>query len=103
MGNFNTTEKFFNKHSEYIYNIMENEVVEEVKSMTARDVGVCKCEQCMYNISAIALNNLKPRYATTHKGELFARVGQISMTEKTQIKVEVARAIEVVKSKKMHD
>lgn len=97
------TAKFYNKHSEFLYNIMENEVVEEVKIMTAKDDNICKCEQCRYNISAIALNNLKPRYITTNKGELFARAEHASFTEKTELKVEVARAIEIVKNKKMHD
>ena len=96
-------EKFQNKHSEYIYNTMENEVVEAVKLMTAKDNDVCKCEKCMYDISALALNNLKPHYITTHTGELFARAGHSNVTDKTQIMMEVARAVELVKSKKAHN
>ena len=96
------TPKFQNRHSEYLLNIMEDGVVEAVKAMTAKDGDVCKCETCMYDISALALNNLTPRYITTHKGELFARAGQLNPTDKTQIAVEVARAIEVVKGRKSH-
>ena len=97
------TLKFHNVHGDYIFNTMENEVVEAVKQMTARDDIVCKCEKCMYDISAIALNNLKPRYITTHKGELFARVEQSNVTDKTAVMIEVARAIEIVKTRKAHD
>lgn len=92
-----------NIHSGHLYNVMEEYVVEHVKSMIARDGEMCGCEVCVYNISAIALNNLKPHYITTHKGEMFARVDKLNVMEKTQITIEVLRAIEVVRNKKMHD
>jgi len=92
-----------NNSGRYVYNIMEGEVMEEVKSLMSKITDMCKCEICVCNICAIALNKLKPFYVTTQKGELFARAGQANMTEKTEIKIEVVRAIEVVRNKKMHD
>ena len=82
---------------------MEGEVAEEVKTLLSKINDMCKCEICVSNINAIALNKLKPCYVTTQKGELFARAGQANLTEKTEVKIEVVRAIEVVRNKKMHD
>jgi len=97
------TNKIQNRHSEYLYNVMEDEVVEQVRWMMARDGEVCTCDICVYNVSAIALNNTKPHYITTQKGELFARVDKLNVMDRTQITIEVLRAIEIVRNKKMHD
>ena len=91
------------RHSEHLCNIMEDYVVEQVKLMIARDGEMCGCETCVYNISAIALNTLTPHYITTHKGEMFARISKLNIMEMAKITIEVLRAIEVVRNKKMHD
>jgi len=97
------TNNIQSKHSEYICNIMEDEVVEQTKLMMARDGEVCACDVCVYNVSALVLNNTKPHYITTQRGEMFARVDKLNIMDKTHITIEVLRAIEVVRNKKMHD
>ena len=98
----NNTQPFENKHSGYIYNVLEGEVVDEVKSILSKETDMCQCEKCMYDICAITLNHLQPHYITTERGELFTRAGRASVTEKTAIKIEITRAIEVVKKKQAH-
>ena len=102
MDNTDNTKRIENEHSEYLYNVMENEVVEEAKVMIPKDPDVCQCEKCFYDICAIVLNSIKPHYITTTKGELFARTGKANWSEKRHITVEVLRAIEVVKQRKSH-
>jgi competence protein ComFB len=91
------------KHSEHLCNVMEDEVVEQARLLIARDGELCGCDICVYNVSAITLNNLKPHYITTNRGELFARVGKLNVMERTQVTIEILRAIEIVRNKKMHD
>jgi competence protein ComFB len=95
-------EEFQNKHSKFIYNILEDEVVNTAKSLMIKEEGLCNCEKCLYDVSAIALNNISPHYTTTQRGELFARVEQTTITEKTQVMIEVLKAIKIVKGKKAH-
>jgi competence protein ComFB len=91
------------KHSEHLCNVMEDEVVQQSRAMMIRDGEVCACDVCVYNVSAIVLNNTKPHYITTHRGELFARVEKLNIVDRTEITIEVLRAIDIVRNKKMHD
>ncbi|MFA6940382.1 MAG: late competence development ComFB family protein [Clostridiaceae bacterium] len=63
---------------------------------------MCKCDKCILDIKAIALNNLPPRYVVSEKGELYKKVEELD----TQIQVDVIRAItkaiEQVKKNKRH-
>jgi competence protein ComFB len=63
---------------------------------------ICKCEICLLDIKAIALNNLPPRYVVTEKGELYKKVEELD----TQINADVIRvitkAIEQVKNNRRH-
>jgi competence protein ComFB len=35
---------------------------------------ICDCEKCRYDMAALALNNLPPRYVASEKGELMMKV-----------------------------
>ncbi|MDV3426930.1 MAG: late competence development ComFB family protein [Bacillota bacterium] len=63
---------------------------------------ICKCDKCLMDIKAIALNNLPPRYVVSDKGELYKKVEELD----TQIQVDVIRAItkaiEQVRNNKRH-
>lgn len=64
---------------------------------------MCKCDICIMDIKAIALNNLPPRYVVTDKGELYKKVEALD----NQIQVDVIRAItnavEQVRKNKRHE
>lgn len=51
--------------------------------------GVCKCEDCMNDIAALALNKLKPHYISSEKGEIYSRLEEMY----TQFRVDVIAAI----------
>lgn len=63
---------------------------------------ICKCDKCLLDIKAIALNSLPPRYVVSEKGELYKKVEELD----TQIQVDVIRAItkaiEQVRNNKRH-
>ena len=51
--------------------------------------GVCKCEDCMNDIAALALNKLKPHYISSEKGEIYSRLEEMY----SQFRVDVIAAI----------
>ena len=102
MNNMEQQSHNYNKHRDYVFNIMEEVVIDSVKAMLAVCADVCKCDTCMYNISAIVLNSVPPHYVTTKTGEMYSRAEQLDSASKTQISVEVARAIEKVRSRPLH-
>ena len=65
--------------------------------------NVCKCEQCIDDIMAMALNNLKPYYITTKKGEIFAEYSSLETQHQAEVISEVVKAIEFVSSHKNHE
>ena len=71
-----------------IKNYME-EVVLNLMEGVLDDINMCKCELCVMDIAAIALNDLPPKYIATEKGELYSKVNSL----KNQFEVDVISAI----------
>ncbi len=63
---------------------------------------VCRCECCINDIKAIALNNIKPFYITGKKGEVYGEYYIREFQNNTNIIMEVVKAIERVNSNKSH-
>lgn len=64
--------------------------------------NVCRCEQCMDDIMAKALNNIKPFYITSKTGEVYAEYSSLELQNNAEIIKEVVQAIEFVSSHKRH-
>ena len=64
---------------EYDFDLLENEaenlVIEELeKEFTLEEYDdVCKCQECILDISALALNNIKPKYRSSFTGIVYAQ------------------------------
>jgi len=69
-------------------NYME-EVVLSVIEGVLEDINVCKCEKCITDIAAIALNDLPAKYVVSEQGELYSKVNIL----KQQFEVDVISAI----------
>lgn len=63
---------------------------------------ICKCQLCIDDIMAKALNNLKPYYITTKKGEVFAEYSSLETQHQAEVISEVIKAIDFVSKKPMH-
>ncbi|MDR5587842.1 MULTISPECIES: late competence development ComFB family protein [Clostridium] len=63
---------------------------------------MCKCDKCKKDIFALALNNLKPYYVSTNKGEIMAKISGMYQQFETDIVIEVSKAIETVKKYPKH-
>ncbi len=69
-------------------NYME-EVVFNLIDGVLDDINMCKCELCVKDIAALALNSLPPKYIATEKGELYSKVNSL----RSQFEVDVISAI----------
>ncbi|KYH34209.1 late competence development protein ComFB [Clostridium tepidiprofundi DSM 19306] len=65
---------------------------------------ICKCEKCILDMKAIALNKLGSRYIVTEKGELYSKLnGQLNSQGITDIVKAITEAIEIVSQNPIHD
>ena len=62
----------------------------------------CQCEHCRYDIVALALNFLPPRYVVTDKGETFTKVKALEQQFYIDIVTAITNAITIVKSRPHH-
>ena len=82
-----------------LLNYMEEAVkrtLEEVLSQPAYE-GMPFTEKERLDVCALALNHLPPRYVVTEKGHLFTRVEELKHQFKTDIIVELTKAIRQIK------
>lgn len=88
-----------------VINYMEEIVKSYLNNVLDTDPAykeICKCVQCIDDIMAKALNNLKPYYITTKKGEVFAEYSSMETQNHAEVISEVIKAIEFVSRKPMH-
>lgn len=67
-----------------------------------KEYDCCKCEKCVNDMMAIALNNLKPAYVNTNEGVLIKRVSNMTPQRTADVDIEVIKAIRLVSSNPKH-
>lgn len=88
-----------------VINYMEEIVKNYLTNILRADktyAEICKCEHCIDDIMAKALNNLKPYYITTKKGEIFAEYSSLETQHQAEVISEVVKAIDFVSKKPNH-
>ena len=85
-----------------VKNYMEDAVDRVFASMLPNLKGVCDCDICVNDMKALALNNLKPKYVATHRGEVYSKVSQLHIQSETDIIRELTAANEIVKKHPRH-
>ena len=84
-------------------NVMQEIVFDKVRASINKDEDMCKCEKCYYDVCAIVLNALAPRYATSSKGAVISRAdSSMNVSAASIISVEVIKAINLVKTRPAH-
>jgi len=68
-----------------------------------KEYDCCKCETCVSDMMAIALNNIKPAYVNTEEGMLFKKINSMLPQKNTDIEIEILRAINLVSSHPKHE
>jgi len=71
-----------------LVNEAERLVTEELEAQLARTTGICQCQDCVLDMAAFALNNVKPSYRVSLMGSVYAKSGA-----KTAYTQEISRAV----------
>ncbi len=85
-----------------IKNYMEEIVFSTMKEVLS-DINVCKCDKCLMDISAIALNDLPPKYIVTEKGELYSRINSLRQQFEVDVISAITKAAVLVKRSPRHE
>lgn len=85
-----------------LVNVMES-IVEEKLSTQLKDENCCKCDRCLEDMKAMALNQLPSKYVSTHNGELFSKLNSLMRQNSIDINVAVSYAIKIVSERPSHD
>ncbi len=85
-----------------IKNYME-EVVFMLMKEVLNDINMCKCDKCVLDIAAIALNDLPPKYIVSEKGELYSKVNSLKQQFEVDVIAAITKAAVIVKRKQRHE
>ena len=86
-----------------LVNEAERLVIEEMGRQLPRNKGLCTCEECVLDIAAFALNQVRPRYRASLLGSIYARQGDDASAFAKEIEKAVADAIRRIKANPAHD
>lgn len=85
-----------------LVNVMEQIVDEKIGQMLEGE-NCCKCQRCVEDMKAIALNRLPAKYVSTNSGELFTKLNATVRQSSVDINIAVAAAIEMVSKHPSHN
>ncbi|MCM0649920.1 late competence development ComFB family protein [Clostridium swellfunianum] len=84
-------------------NYMEVVIDEIMPAMIAKENEICKCEKCLLDIKAIALNSLAPKYIVSDIGEIYRRYDELGKQLEIDAVEAVMGALELVKKHPKHE
>ena len=85
-----------------LVNEAERLVIEEMTRRLPQDKDLCTCEECVLDIAAFALNQVRPRYRSSLLGSIYAKQNDASAYTK-EVEKAVGEAIRRVKANPAHD
>jgi len=93
---------------QYDFDLLKNEaenlVICEMEQQLKNEQGkICRCNECIVDIAAIALNSVKPLYRFSLLGALYASQAMTEKSYADSVKVAVAAAIKKVRKNPSHD
>jgi len=83
-------------------NYMEDCVDDQLLSVL-RGVNCCMCENCLFDIKAIALNSLPPKYVVTRKGQLYTKLFTLQQQFDVDIIAAITKAAVIVSRTPRHE
>jgi len=92
---------------EYNFSDLKNEterfVLEYLEEEVAADPDLCRCEDCMLDMAAYALNHAPPTYRVSLLGKLYAQAKDVDDQYIKKIKKAVKEAVAKIKANPSHD
>jgi len=83
-------------------NYMEQVVESALKEYLKNEHEICTCEQCENDMAAMALNQLRPHYATTMRGAAFLESEQKNLDFVVKVVSAIKGAAEIVRQAPRH-
>jgi len=84
-------------------NLMEDIVCQRLDEVLAGEKEViCHCEQCRLDVTALALNELPPRYVVTRRGETYSKADLLEIQRYVDVVSAITKAVKVVQGKPRH-
>ena len=80
----------------YMEEVVKRSLEELLDEPAYKNIGLD--EKAKLDVMAYCLNRLPPRYIVTEKGHLYSRLNELKQQFKTDIVVELSKAIEHVKA-----
>jgi competence protein ComFB len=94
-------------NDEYNFDLLKNEaetlVLREMEQQLKKAGDMCRCNECIVDIAAIALNSVKPLYRFSLLGTLYASQAMTERSYADSVKRAVAHAIKKVRENPGHD
>lgn len=84
-------------------NYMEIMVWEQLDDILESHPDACRCQKCRYDIAALALNSLAPRYVVTEQGETFTKIHSLAQQFSIDILTAITNAIQIVNRQPHHE
>ena len=84
-----------------IKNYMEEVVLNSIEGILD-DINMCKCQLCVMDIAALALNDLPSKYIATEKGELYSKVNSLRNPFEVDVIAAITKAAVLVKRSPRH-
>jgi competence protein ComFB len=91
---------------DYNFKDLENEterfVLQYLEEAVQADETICRCEDCMLDMAAYALNHTAPSYRVSLLGKLYAQAKETDSEYIKKIKKAVREAVEKIKVNPSH-
>jgi len=92
----------------YNFELLKNEaeqlvLVELEKQLASQGSEFCRCNECVVDMAAMALNSIKPLYRFSLLGTLYAAQAMSEQSYAQSVQQAVAQAIDKVHSNPGHD
>jgi len=87
-----------------LHNIMEDIVRQYVKEILSEKQDLCKCDQCIEDMTCYALNKVKPMYVVSSRGIIHSQnKKRLNYQDEIDVYSIVVEAVNVVSNTKRHD
>lgn len=83
-------------------NYMEILMWQQLDDVLLSHPGVCPCEKCRYDIAALTMNFLPPRYVVTDRGQMFTKIKSLEQQFTIDIITAITNAVTIVSSMPHH-
>jgi competence protein ComFB len=89
---------------ELLVNEAETLVLNELdRQLNVYNGAICKCDECLLDMAAMALNNVKPLYRVSLLGSMYASHAMDEASYAKSVRDAVSHSIEKVRKNPSHD